>query len=98
MKTNRIILLLFLLVFSSAFSQETEIIFLSGTDAEKTVEWDFFCTDGRNSGEWTKIQVPSNWELQGFGTYNYGHDWSNRDKMLGKEHGLYRHEFMVPVN
>ncbi|WP_167616185.1 glycoside hydrolase family 2 protein [Maribellus sediminis] len=98
MKTNRIVLLLFLLVFSSAFSQETEIVFLSGTDAEKTVEWDFFCTDGRNSGEWTKIQVPSNWELQGFGTYNYGHDWSNRDKTLGKEHGLYRHEFIVPAN
>ena len=60
------------------------------------MEWDFFCTDGRNSGEWAKIPVPSNWELQGFGTYNYGHDWANKEIKLGKEHGLYKHEFNVP--
>ncbi len=81
-----------------SFSQQTQIVYLSGTDAANTVEWDFFCTDGRNSGEWTKISVPSNWELQGFGTYNYGHDWRNENKKLGKEHGLYKHEFEVPRN
>jgi hypothetical protein len=68
---------------------------LSGTDAKRTVEWDFFCTNGRNSGEWTKIQVPSNWELQGFGNYNYGHDWKDSNKKLGVEHGLYKYEFEV---
>lgn len=78
------------------YSQSTEIAFLSGTDAANTVDWDFFCTDGRNSGEWTKIPVPSNWELQGFGTYNYGHDWKDEKIKLGKEHGLYKHEFEVP--
>ena len=78
------------------FAQTTEIVYLSGTDADNTVEWDFFCTDGRNSDAWTKIPVPSNWELQGFGTYNYGHDWSNENIKLGKEHGLYKHEFEVP--
>ena len=36
------------------------------------VEWDFYCTGGNNSGRWTKIGVPSCWELQGFGTYQYG--------------------------
>ena len=36
------------------------------------VQWDFMCTGGNNSGKWTKIGVPSCWELQGFGTYQYG--------------------------
>ncbi len=80
------------------YSQETEIVYLSGTDAANTVEWDFFCTDGQNSGEWTNIDVPSNWELQGFGTYNYGHDWKDKDKKLGLERGLYKHEFEVPAD
>lgn len=80
------------------FSQSTEIVYLSGTDAANTVEWDFFCTDGSNSGAWTKIDVPSNWELQGFGTYNYGRDWKIEDIKLGKEHGLYKYEFEVPAD
>lgn len=95
-KTSLILILVSLFTFFQAYSQNTEIVYLSGTDADNTVEWDFFCTDGRNSGEWTKIAVPSNWELQGFGTYNYGHDWANENIKLGKEHGLYKHEFEVP--
>jgi hypothetical protein len=90
--------LLILFFSTSIFSQNTEIVYLSGTDAANTVEWDFFCTDGQNSGEWTKIDVPSNWELEGFGTYNYGHDWKNKDIKLGKEHGLYKYEFELPAN
>ncbi len=87
------------LLFSiSLFSQSTQIVYLSGTDADNTVEWEFYCTDGRKSGEWTSIPVPSNWEMQGFGTYNYGHDWRNENKKLGKEHGLYRYRFDVPSN
>ena len=82
----------------SLYSQSTEIVYLSGTDASNTVEWDFFCTDGRNNGNWTKIPVPSNWELQGFGNYNYGHDWRVKELKLGDEHGLYKHEFSVPAN
>jgi hypothetical protein len=72
--------------------QETEIVYLSGSSKDQTVDWDFFCTDGRNSGVWTKIAVPSNWELQGFGTYNYGHDENK-----GNEKGLYKHRFTVPA-
>jgi hypothetical protein len=79
-------------------SHSTEIVYLSGRDAANTVDWEFFCTDGRNSGKWTTIPVPSNWELQGFGTYNYGHDWRNKDLKLGKEHGLYKHRFEVPAS
>lgn len=97
MKHRNIYLVLISLFFTGTlFSQQTETIFLSGTDAANTVEWDFFCTDGQKSGEWTKIDVPSNWELEGFGTYNYGHDWKNKDIKLGKEHGLYKYEFEVP--
>ncbi|NQU51276.1 MAG: beta-galactosidase [Bacteroidetes bacterium] len=99
MKYKTIHLFVLSLLFSSTlFSQKTETIFLSGTDAANTVEWDFYCTDGMNSGEWTKIDVPSNWELEGFGTYNYGHDWKNKDLKLGKEHGLYKYEFEVPAH
>jgi beta-galactosidase/beta-glucuronidase len=76
-------------IFFSAFSQETIIKYLSGTDKDHTVQWDFYCTAGRKSGEWTKIAVPSNWELQGFGSYNYGHD---KDK--SSEQGIYKHEFL----
>lgn len=90
--------LIFLLALLTAglYSQNTQVVYLSGTDAANTVEWDFYCTDGQNSGKWTKIPVPSNWELQGFGTYNYGRDWANKEIKLGKEHGLYKYQFTVP--
>jgi len=93
---NTFLVVLALFFCTILFAQKTKIVFLSGTDAANTVEWDFFCTDGRNSGKWTKIDVPSNWELEGFGTYNYGHDWKNKDIKLGKEHGLYKYKFEVP--
>jgi beta-galactosidase/beta-glucuronidase len=80
--------LILLTVCLNAFSQETVIKYLSGTDKDHTVAWDFYCTGGRKSGSWTKIPVPSNWEQQGFGTYNYGHD-----KVKANEQGLYKYEF-----
>lgn len=82
-----------LFVSFSVQAQKTEIQYLSGTGSDHTVNWDFFCTAGRNSGKWTQIPVPSNWELQGFGTYNYGHD---KDDIRGKEMGLYKYSFQVP--
>lgn len=69
---------------------KTIIQYLSGTDKDHTVNWDFFCTKGANSGKWTTIPVPSNWELQGFGGYNYGHEKNKND-----EHGLYKHHFTI---
>jgi len=96
---ERIILtFIFTTITIFGYTQQTQIVYLSGTDAENTKDWEFFCTDGLNSGEWTTIPVPSNWEPQGFGTYNYGHDWRDENKKLGKEHGFYRHEFDVPRN
>ena len=50
---------------------QTEKVYLSGRGCDDMVEWDFMCTGGNRSGEWTKIGVPSCWELQGFGTYQY---------------------------
>lgn len=95
-----------LLFFISAFlfplfifaqsNHQYQRVYLSGRDAERTVDWEFKVTDGQNSGEWSTIPVPSNWELQGFGNYNYGRDYLKEDVAVGKEHGLYRHQFDVP--
>jgi hypothetical protein len=82
-----------LLILQEMSGQETQILYLSGTGKDNTVDWQFYCTAGRNSGKWSSIPVPSNWELQGFGTYNYGHD---KDSLRGKETGIYRHQFKVP--
>lgn len=79
----------------NAFGQESKKIYLSGTDKDHTVPWDFFCTKGMNSGKWTKIAVPSNWELQGFGKYSYGTE-NRKDSTKADEQGLYKHTFNVP--
>lgn len=84
------------LVSLSQNASQTDVLYLSGKDRLDSVMWDFFCTEGMNSGHWTKIKVPSNWETQGFGNYNYGHDHRNKDKKYGKESGLYKHTFKVP--
>ena len=52
-------------------AQETQIQYLSGHDKDDAVLWDFYSTAGRNANQWTKIKVPSNWELQGFGRFTY---------------------------
>ncbi|MEM8900191.1 MAG: glycoside hydrolase family 2 TIM barrel-domain containing protein [Bacteroidota bacterium] len=74
-------------------AQHTETVYLSGTGNDQTKTWDFYCTDGMNSGKWSEIEVPSCWELQGFGQYTYGHTpWEDR---LNEE-GHYRTEFTAP--
>ena len=77
---------------------QTERQYLSGHGCDDMVEWDFFCTDGRNSGKWTKIGVPSCWELQGFGTYQYGITFYGKPfpKGVADEKGMYKYEFEVP--
>ena len=79
--------------FYQAMAQETIVQYLSGTDKDHTVNWDFFCTKGAKSGRWTTIPVPSNWELQGFGGYNYGHERNKHD-----EQGLYKYHFKADKN
>ena len=75
-------------------AQETIRQYLSGTDGEHTVPWDFFCSGGRNSGVWTNIAVPSCWELQGFGKFRYGIE----DKNYTPIRGDYRQAFNVPAD
>ena len=87
------VFLLVALMQQFAIGQETIVKYLSGTDKDNTVDWEFFCTEGRNSGSWSKIGVPSCWEQKGFGAYNYGTDpVENR----AKEVGLYKHSFNIP--
>ncbi len=83
----------------------TQIQYLSGTGKDDAIPWDFYCTAGMQSGAWKKIPVPSCWELQGFGVYNYGQVFR-----LGKskgvptapgfasEQGKYKTEFTVPAD
>lgn len=73
-------------------AQLTESLYLSGKGTDDAVLWDFYCTAGQNSGKWTQIPVPSNWEFHGFGQFNYGHD----TKRLN-ESGKYRYTFTVPA-
>lgn len=77
---------------------QTERQYLSGRGCDDMVEWDFFCTDGRNSGKWSKIGVPSCWELQGFGTYQYGITFYGKPfpEGVADEKGMYKYEFEVP--
>ncbi|MGF7073749.1 glycoside hydrolase family 2 protein [Mucilaginibacter sp. 3215] len=89
------IALLFVINWSVSRAQETQKLFLSGTGSNHTVNWQFYCTAGNNSGKWTTIPVPSNWEFQGFGKYNYG---LAKDSLRGKEQGLYKYEFNVPAS
>lgn len=89
-----------LLLVTYASAQQKQIQYLSGTDTKHTVQWDFFCTAGRNSGEWKKIQVPSCWEQQGFGNYNYGRDYKTYGKnaRFYDEKGMYKYQFKIAPN
>ena len=77
----------------------TQIQYLSGRGSDDAVEWDFFCSDGRRSGEWAKIKVPSCWEQEGFGTYQFGMPFYGKPNPPGiaREQGKYRREFTVPA-
>ncbi|RNL52211.1 glycoside hydrolase family 2 protein [Pedobacter jejuensis] len=95
MKIRFTLFLSLMMMFCFVHAQQSEKLYLSGTGNDNTVNWDFFCTEGMNSGKWTTIPVPSNWELQGFGKYNYGF---NKEANKGKEKGWYKYKFTVPSN
>lgn len=68
-----------------------EVQYLSGTDKDNTVPWDFRVSAGRNSGVWSTIPVPSCWETKGFGSYEYGN-------VNTSEYGEYKKTFNVPAD
>ncbi|WP_448520598.1 sugar-binding domain-containing protein [Rhodoflexus sp.] len=73
------------------FAQTAQIHFLSGTDKENTSQWDFLIDKGRKSGTWQKINVPSCWEMEGFGNHSFGMPPSD-------EKAIYKHRFMALPN
>lgn len=93
MKKNNILitiaLLIQLTVQNSLIGQSRQ--YLSGQDAATAIDWAFKMSIGRNSGYWTNIPVPSNWETYGFGYYTYGND--RKDYATHPEIGYYRHSF-----
>ncbi len=83
-----------LLTSWSTPAQETLRQYLSGRGKDDAVPWKFQCTSGANSGVWTNLPVPSQWDMQGFGSLSYG-----KDRPAGfDEKGLYEREFTVPTN
>ena len=80
----------------AAFAQATEIQYLSGRDVDHPKEWSFRCSDGMRSGKWQKIEVPSNWEQQGFGDYTYGRYYLDKDAKPSSEIGEYKCNFRIP--
>src|SRR3989339_282108 len=104
MKSGNLIYL-FLLCLNFGFATiaaptQKQTLFLSGTDNTHTKTWEFFCTSGRNSGVWSKIEVPSHWEQQGFGEYDYGRDYRTYGKKFkfADEKGMYKYAFQVPAD
>lgn len=99
--TIKILFFISLHLFTSQNSkaQKTDLIYLSGKDFEHPVQWDFYCTDGNNSKVWSKINVPSQWELEGFGEYTYGRWYKElNQKDPSKEEGFYKYEFEIPLD
>jgi Glycosyl hydrolases family 2, TIM barrel domain/Glycosyl hydrolases family 2, sugar binding domain/Glycosyl hydrolases family 2/Beta galactosidase small chain len=83
------LILSLVLVVENVPATPTAIQFLSGTDKDHTVPWEFRVSAGRHSGVWTNIPVPSCWETMDFGTYEYGN-------IKTTEYGEYRKTFTVP--
>ena len=102
MKKLLISALLLTSAVAGAYAQNsvyTQRQYLSGRGSDDMVEWDFYCTGGNNSGKWTKIGVPSCWELQGFGTYQYGMKFYGKPfpDGIADEKGMYKYEFTLPA-
>lgn len=109
MKKRTVLFLLISLVCCMATAQQTEVRYLSGHGPEDAAKWDFWCSAGMKSDKWSKIDVPSCWEHQGFGGYTYGRYYIYKERDKDKkydayrehdfwdEYGIYRHDFDVPA-
>ena len=91
-----LVLLSLLVIILSAFGQQTQIQYLSGTDKDNTVPWQFSVSSGRLAGISTNIPVPSCWQMQGFGTYSYTQNTGSGMTSSNAETGFYTNTFAVP--
>ena len=73
---------------------QTQLQYLSGHDKDDAVPWDFYSTAGSHAGQWAKIKVPSNWELQGFGRFTYQ---TGPPAGEAQVEGRYKRTFQVPA-
>ncbi|MBQ8673404.1 MAG: beta-galactosidase [Bacteroides sp.] len=93
---RKLMMMLCLLPLWTVQAQETEYLYLSGTGMNDTRTWDFRCSDGMRAGRWGKIEVPSCWELQGYGAYTYGRYYLDKTARPADEVGEYRTSFRLP--
>ena len=87
--------LLVLLLASVASATQTESQYLSGLGKDDPVKWQFKCDKGQNANKWSTIGVPSNWQLQGFGIYEYGQPTPAAG--WPRTHGIYKRIFTTPA-
>lgn len=93
---KQLITIVCLLLATIVLAQQTEKMYLSGTGLNDTKTWEFYCSGGRQSGKWTSIKVPSQWEQQGFGDYTYGRYYLDKTAKPSNEMGQYKYSFKVP--
>lgn len=72
----------------------TQVQMLSGKGPDDAVPWQFKIHSGRRAGEAATIPVPSNWQQQGFGDYQYGYDKGPRVA----DTATYGKSFTVPAD
>ncbi len=78
-----------------AGNETTQVQYLSGTDKDHTVPWQFSCSGGgRSNNVLTTIPVPSCWQTKGFGNYGYGNNGFNSSSATI---GQYSTVFSVPA-
>src|ERR1035437_9180215 len=85
-----------LAIISPVSAQQTQIQYLSGTDKDHTVPWQFSVSSGRLAGIATNIPVPSCWMMMGFGTYSYTQNTGSGMTSSNAETGFYTNTFAVP--
>jgi len=98
MREIKFVLLLVCAVFGGvrAFAVQTQVQYLSGTDKDNTVPWQFSVSSGNNAGIATTIPVPSCWPSMGFGTFSYTQSTGSGMTSSNAETGFYTNTFAVP--
>jgi autotransporter-associated beta strand protein len=81
---------------SNLTNAPTLVQYLSGTDKDHTVPWQFSVSSGRLAGIATNIPVPSCWPTMGFGTYSYTQNTGPGMTSSNAETGFYTNTFAVP--